>query len=225
MNTTIVPSSRFSLHEADRIGVAASVLCAIHCGLAPVLFIFLPAFGKIWAHPASHALVALLIVPLAAFSIYKGYRIHRKRWVLISASIGVFFVVWGAVLPAFTAENGSSLEQTAAETMPPADASASEEGVITLAESCSVGCRSSCGSKVAAVSDTSAGDGGAASCVDACCPSLQVSETGEISLHIPPAAIITTLGGIFLIAAHVGNLCECRHACGTKGCCNAAEPA
>ena len=89
MNTSTLTPPAIDLPKADRIGVAASVLCAIHCGLAPVLLIAMPAFGRIWAHPASHALVAIFIVPLAAFSIRKGYRAHGKRWVMVSAMIGI----------------------------------------------------------------------------------------------------------------------------------------
>jgi hypothetical protein len=33
------------LHKADRIGFAASFLCAIHCALWPWLFALMPAFG------------------------------------------------------------------------------------------------------------------------------------------------------------------------------------
>ena len=55
-------------------------------------------------------------------------------------------------------------------------------------------------------------------CIDDCCPSLQVSETGETYLNVPPAAIASTLGGIFLIVAHVGNICACGHSCRNGKC-------
>ena len=73
------------LAKADRIGIGASILCAIHCAAAPFLLLLLPAFGKIWAHPMSHILVAMLVVPLAAFSIRRGYLTHQKKWVLVTA--------------------------------------------------------------------------------------------------------------------------------------------
>ncbi|MDB4401748.1 MerC family mercury resistance protein [bacterium] len=97
MNTATIASPnrvRFNEKNADRFGVAASVLCAIHCALAPILLIFLPTFGKIWAHPASHALVAIFIVPLAAFTLLKGYRKHGKRWIAVSAMAGIFLVLF-----------------------------------------------------------------------------------------------------------------------------------
>ena len=47
-------------------------------------------------------------------------------------------------------------------------------------------------------------------CVDNCCPSIVVNEQGEKSLYIPPASIVTTLGGLCLIIVHAANLCCCR---------------
>ena len=188
--------NRIQLTEktADRIGVATSVLCAIHCALAPVLLIFLPTFGKIWAHPASHALVAIFIVPLAGFSLLKGYRKHRKRWIVVSASVGIVFVLLGATLPAFSKVDNpvSGLVNEPTNGAEPAKVEACES-------SCESSCEGCASEAMDEPTDTEA-------CVDGCCPSIQVSESGETSLHIPPAAIITTLGGVFLIAAHVGNL-------------------
>lgn len=43
-------------------------------------------------------------------------------------------------------------------------------------------------------------------CAD-CCPSVQVeAEGGAWSVRIPPASIVTLLGGVALVAAHVANL-------------------
>ena len=58
-----------------------------------IMAFLLPTFGKIWAHPLSHILVAMLVVPLAAFSIRRGYLSHQKRWVLITAYVGIIIVL------------------------------------------------------------------------------------------------------------------------------------
>lgn len=231
---TPIDSPRIQLNEknADRLGVAASVLCAIHCALAPVLLIFLPTFGKIWAHPASHALVAIFIVPLAAFSIMKGYKKHGKRWIPASALVGIFFVLFGAALPAFTKaeipaaspDNEPTPEATVAgdgecddeSCEGCADASCDDASCEEGCEDCEVEPGDDAVARVA--SGSSSEDGTSATCVDGCCPSLQVSETGETTLHVPPAAIITTLGGIFLIAAHIGNLRSGAGSCLISGC-------
>jgi len=228
MNTTTAPSAaRFGLQEADRVGVAASVLCAIHCALAPVLLIALPTFGQVWAHPASHILVALFVVPLAAFSIRKGYRTHGKRWIVGTAAIGILFVLGGAALPAFSKGNveTSQAVEVASSEEGASESVVSEEAVSCDGSACEAGASEgeSVVSEEAVGCDGSACEAGAseaepAVCVDACCPSLQVTETGETKLHIPPAAIVTTLGGVFLIVAHVGNLCSCGHACRASVC-------
>ena len=51
----------------------------------------------------------------------------------------------------------------------------------------------------------------AAATCHACCPSVVVDATsGAWSLRVPPASIVTMLGGIFLVVAHAANL---RHRC------------
>jgi hypothetical protein len=216
-NATVTKPTRnqFTEKNADRVGVAASILCAIHCALAPILLIFLPTFGKIWAHPASHALVAILIVPLAAFTLFKGYRKHGKRWIAVSAMAGIFLVLFGAALPAF-AKTDDSFAELASDPEPAAieacEASSDGSGEDSCGE---------CASENAGeIADTE-------TCVDDCCPSIQVSESGETSLHVPPAAIITTFGGLFLIGAHFGNLRSGAGACLVDDCssCDDSEEA
>jgi len=55
-------------------------------------------------------------------------------------------------------------------------------------------------------------------CEDLCCPSLISKADGSIGLHIPPASIVTTLGGIALIITHIGNLCTCAACRKSSGC-------
>lgn len=66
--------------RADRAGVIASVLCAIHCAITPFLLILAPAFGGIWSHPLSHWIAAAFVVPLAAWMVMRKFRTHRKHW-------------------------------------------------------------------------------------------------------------------------------------------------
>ena len=63
------------------------------------------------------------------------------------------------------------------------------------------------------------GSGENGQCLDSCCPSLITDSEGNTKLHIPPASIVTTLGGIALICTHVGNLCACRKR-RQADCCN-----
>ena len=217
MNFAASLASRFSPEKADRVGIGASVLCAIHCAVAPVFLILMPTFGRIWAHPASHLLVALLVVPLAAFSIWKGYRDHQRRWIMVSAAIGILAVIVGAALPAFI----EKVPLVAAEALVAPDAAevaavgASEDSPEAFGTGeeefmCDSGC--------ARTMTETDGEGEAVGCVDNCCPSLQVTESGETTLHVPPAAIVTTVGGFFLIMAHAGNLWFHRKSCPVENC-------
>lgn len=146
-----------SFVNLDRTGVIASVLCAIHCAVAPLLLIVAPTLGGIWVHPLAHLSIAALVLPIAAFALRKGFQSHGLRWVVALGGSGILLVVLGAALPYF----------------------------LGPADGCAAGC-------------------------DQCCPSYIVNEvTGEETLNIPPASIITLLGGISLVVAHTINIRCC----------------
>lgn len=179
MQTTTFPAiARSSRLNSDRLGVVASVLCAIHCAAAPFLLLAAPTFGRIWAHPASHWGMAVFVIPLAIAMTLQGFRKHRRKWVLACASIGVLFVLIGAGLPYLEAGQDTAY-----------------------------------GISIPLPSTTTTV---AVTCTDACCPST-TEVAGQNSFHVPPAAIVTTLGGIALIITHLGNLCACR-------CCKPCAP-
>jgi hypothetical protein len=83
----------------DTIGVIASILCAIHCALTPVLLILLPTFGKGWAHPATHWGMAIIVIPIALFMMLTSYKKHAKKKVIYVGSIGIALIIVGAILP------------------------------------------------------------------------------------------------------------------------------
>lgn len=149
----------------DRTGVIASIGCAIHCLIAPILVIMTPALGGWWVHPWTHVLIALLVLPIAGMALMRGYRQHHQRWIVGLGGLGMMLVSVGVVLPWFF-------------TAGPALAN---DGAVA----CTV-CRD-------------------------CCPTVTVDAvTGGWSLRVPPASIVTVLGGLALIVAHLGNLrCAC----------------
>ena len=144
----------------DRSGVFASVFCAIHCAIAPVFLLFAPAFGSFWSHPLSHLAIAGFVLPVAAIALRKGFRSHRRKWVVALGTCGIACILVGAILPYFA---------------------------TTGCENC-----------------------------DNCCPSVVIDPTtGEESLNIPPASIVTLIGGVFLVTAHLANL-RCCARCGSS---------
>ena len=189
---------------ADRVGVIASVLCAIHCAVTPILLLLAPTFGEIWAHPASHWLVAIFVVPLALVMVLRGFRIHRKRWIITTGFIGMGLIIIGAIIPYWPADDESAVTEVdepfvyiVGEEMP--ETEGDDEVFVWIA-----------GEDVPA--------GNSEGCLDSCCPSLVTDSEGNTTLHIPPASIVTTLGGVALICTRLGNLCACRRR-KTGDCC------
>lgn len=151
------PTLPRTLTTLDRTGVIASIFCAIHCAIAPILLLVAPTLGGLWVHPLSHLAIAALVLPVAAFALRHGFRSHGKRWVIMLGGMGIGLVLVGAALPYLTGP---------------------------AVDSC-------------------------ASC-DQCCPSYVVDEaTGTETLNIPPASIVTLIGGASLVAAHLANLRCC----------------
>jgi len=83
----------------DKIGGFVSTACAIHCLISPLLFLSLPAFAKIWAHPATHAIMAVGVVPMALTVVIYGYRKHLQKWVSAAALCGIALILVGSALP------------------------------------------------------------------------------------------------------------------------------
>jgi hypothetical protein len=73
----------------DRLGISASILCAIHCFATPVLVLSMPAIGGFFSHAAFHWVVAAVIFPIAVFALWLGYREHRYTKMLWLGGAGL----------------------------------------------------------------------------------------------------------------------------------------
>ncbi|MFG0319944.1 MAG: MerC domain-containing protein [Planctomycetota bacterium JB042] len=148
----------------DRLGVIASIGCAVHCLVAPFVLLLAPVLGGVWAHPAAHLAIACVVLPVALHTLRRGHAMHGRRRVLAIGGIGVALVLIGTILPFLPSAPGDLASAPAA-------------------------------------------------CHE-CCPTARVdAESGTWTISFPPASIVTLLGGIALVVAHVGNLRGCR-ACG-----------
>jgi hypothetical protein len=79
----------------DGLGMATSVICAIHCGLLPIVLPTLPLFGINIVHNAffEWAMIGLAF-GVGAYSLYHGYkRHHHSLYPVLFFGIGFFFLV------------------------------------------------------------------------------------------------------------------------------------
>jgi hypothetical protein len=185
----------------DRIGISASLLCAIHCIAAPFLLLLLPTAGSVWSHPAVHWVLAVLVVPLALWVLFKGYQKHGNRLTLIAATAGALLILAGLISPMVHSE--PVIEFSVPKVF--------GSDVIANAPLASV----------APVHMHDAGPADALACTDACCPSITTdADAGTSTIAMPPGGLLTLIGSVLLVLAHTSNLIACR--CFSKSACNDA---
>jgi len=84
-----------SLTLVDSFGVGASILCAIHCFLMPVIIGFLPIIGMQWLDgPYAHEILALSVVIFALAGLIPGYMKHHNRWIVTTMTFGLSLVLF-----------------------------------------------------------------------------------------------------------------------------------
>lgn len=168
----------------DRIGISASVLCAIHCLVAPFLLLLLPAAGSVWAHPAVHWVLAVLVVPLALWVLFKGYAKHRNKLTLIAASGGAMLIVAGLIAPMIHTDP-----------------------VVRFSVPVLFGDGSAAASPTLVASTAPIDHAASTTCTDTCCPTITTdAEAGTSTIAMPPGSLLTLLGSVFLVLAHTSNL-------------------
>lgn len=89
---------RFST-VVDRIGAAASLLCAVHCALLPFVLALLPLIGLgfLAGHTFERTFVACAAA-LASASILVAYRRHRRPQALMLMVPGIVLLLCGIVV-------------------------------------------------------------------------------------------------------------------------------
>ncbi len=77
----------------DRIGIAISGICAVHCLILPLLLPFMGAIAAQFESEWTHTILAALIIPTVLFTAWRGYKHHGKQEVIWLLGIGAFAVV------------------------------------------------------------------------------------------------------------------------------------
>ncbi|HSC54325.1 MAG TPA: MerC domain-containing protein [Phnomibacter sp.] len=79
----------------DRLGIAASLACAIHCAVLPLFFTSLPLFGvNIVQNKAFEYFMIGLAFGIGVLALRHGFRWHHHRYIPVAMfTIGVGFLV------------------------------------------------------------------------------------------------------------------------------------
>jgi len=87
----------------DSMGIATSVLCAIHCALLPVLASSLPVFGINIIHNAFFEWTMIgLAFFVGSYSLFHGFTRHHRSFVpVVVFSAGFIFLVLKQFIPGY----------------------------------------------------------------------------------------------------------------------------
>ncbi len=87
----------------DALGITASLACAIHCALLPLLFTSLPVFGiNIIENTYFEVIMVLLAFAVGSYSLYHGFKKHHHSALpIIVFSIGFAFLILKLFLVAY----------------------------------------------------------------------------------------------------------------------------
>ncbi len=83
----------------DRLAIALSSICAIHCVVFPIFASLIPLIATSFQHGNTlhefwfHQFIIIFIFPISIFSIISGYRCHKKIAPALIASLGLIILV------------------------------------------------------------------------------------------------------------------------------------
>jgi uncharacterized membrane protein YozB (DUF420 family) len=78
----------------DKIGISASLICAVHCVLLPIFFSALPFLGiEILENPAIEIITIGTSLVAGSWALINGYKQYHKSWLLILFITGILFLV------------------------------------------------------------------------------------------------------------------------------------
>jgi hypothetical protein len=80
----------------DALGIATSIVCAIHCALLPLILTSLPLFGVNIINNVSFELFMILFAfCIGAYSLYHGWKKHHHRFLPFIIFCGGMLLLFG----------------------------------------------------------------------------------------------------------------------------------
>ena len=84
---------------ADKSAIALSFLCALHCLLLPAAIVLYPStLGSLPGHESVHFALLFLVIPVSAYALIKGGKVHKSRKVFITGISGLLVLVSAVIL-------------------------------------------------------------------------------------------------------------------------------
>lgn len=87
----------------DALGISASLACAIHCALLPLLLSSLPVFGVNILHNLKFEIIMILMaLVIGFFAFWHGYKKHHHSLLpLLTFAVGLLFLSAKLIWPAY----------------------------------------------------------------------------------------------------------------------------
>ena len=84
---------------ADKSAIVLSSLCALHCLLLPAAIVLYPStLGFLPGDESVHFALLFLVIPISAYALVKGGKVHKSRKVFIVGISGLLVLVAAVVL-------------------------------------------------------------------------------------------------------------------------------
>ena len=84
---------------ADKSAIVLSFLCALHCLLLPAAIVLYPStLGFLPGDESVHFALLFLVIPISAYALVKGGKVHKSRKVFITGISGLLVLVAAVVL-------------------------------------------------------------------------------------------------------------------------------
>lgn len=93
------------IHNIDKTGITVSTLCLIECTLRPVILTAL-ALNNVGGF--LHDLLALLVIPVSGYAVYKAWISHRNPFIIVLLAIGTILIVSSSLLLGDAHDHGHS---------------------------------------------------------------------------------------------------------------------
>lgn len=82
----------------DRLGIAFSSACVLHCILVAFVPVLFPAISAYTHSTWIHVIVGLIILFTSPLAFIPGYKKHGLTWILSTAVTGLFLIMMGVLL-------------------------------------------------------------------------------------------------------------------------------